>query len=249
VYDDPRPEQPLPRGPTSQPYRGPRRTHRATGRVEVWVEGSGYVPEDSLSRLTVQERNAVIEARDRARNLREMLPQLRRFEELNTQEGTGSVGQIVGQTLNIPPLLGREREQEMAAIINRLTPRQRQGMPGAASDRDVAMFRGSLPNLQRVGPANSQIIRNLEREAAESQAYAEYLDWYWPRHGTTAGAEESWTQYTRADPNLGRGWRSYFEGGGQGQSGPPRIANAADYQRLPSGAEYIDPSGVRRRKP
>jgi hypothetical protein len=33
------------------------------------------------------------------------------------------------------------------------------------------------------------------------------------------------------------------------QSGPTQIKSAADYEALPSGTEYIDPNGVRRRKP
>lgn len=225
-FDDPQQpaSQPYPRSPTAQPYRGPRRTHRETGRTEVWVEGSGYVPEDSLERLTTQERQAVEAARARARDQRTALPLLQRFERLNTEQRTGSLGQIVGNIWNLAPMLGDAEESEMRAILNRLTPRQRQGMPGAASDRDVAMFRGSLPGLNTVGPANSNIIRNLEREAAESQAYAEFLDWYWPRRGTTTGAEEAWSQYLQADPNLERGWRSHFERAAQPA---PQARNAA----------------------
>lgn len=203
--------EPLPRSPTAQPYRGPRRRHRETGAMEVWVEGRGYVPQNSLDRLTAQERQAVLDARDRARGQREALPYLRRFEELNRVQPTGSLGQMIGNTWNLAPLTGDAEESEMYRIINRLTPRQRQGMPGAASDRDVAMFRGSLPGLNVVGDANSRIIRNLEREAAESQAYAEFLDWYWPQHGTTSGAEERWGAYIREHPDLRVGWRRYFD--------------------------------------
>jgi hypothetical protein len=246
-FEDPQPQaQPYPRSPTAQPYRGPRRTHRETGRVEVWVEGAGYVPEDSMERLTVQERNALEEVRARARSQRDAIPLLRRFEQLNREQATGSLGQMIGNTWNLAPIAGDAEESEMYRIINRLTPRQRQGMPGAASDRDVAMFRGSLPGLNVVGPANSSIIRNLEREAAESQAYAEFLDWYWPRRGTTSGAEEAWRQYLASNPDwenfydpngMQRGWRSHFERSqrpeGQGQE--PR----------PTAPQRPDPLGIR----
>lgn len=228
------PQQPYPRSPTAQPYRGPRRTHRDTGRVEVWVEGRGYVPQDSLDRLTTQERQAVLDARERARGQREALPLLRRFEQLNGDEATGSVGQIIGQTLNVPTLLGDPEETEMDAIRDRLTPRQRQGMPGAASDRDVSMFRGSLPGLHRTGPSNSNIIRGLEREAAESQAYAEFLDWYWPRHGTTSGIEEEWGRYRREVPDMSRPWRDYFGAGGV----PARAAAPSSQQAAPRRTRY-----------
>lgn len=235
--------QPLPRSPTSQPYRGPRRRHRETGRTEVWVEGAGYVPEDSMERLTADERRAVESARARARDQREMLPHLRQFEEYNRTQPTGSLGQIIGNTWNLAPVLGdiemipgEPREAEMYRILQRLTPRQRQGMPGAASDRDVSMFRGSLPGLNVPGPANSRIIRNLEREAAESQAYAEFLDWYWPQRGTTTGAEEMWAQYLRADPGMERGWRAYFVGGQQ--QGPANAGSASPPAPAPGRTRY-----------
>jgi type II secretory pathway pseudopilin PulG len=42
-------------------------------------------------------------------------------------------------------------------------------------------------------------------------------------------------------------WRETLGGGKQ--SGPPQIQGDADYAALPSGAEFIDPKGQRRRKP
>ena len=47
------------------------------------------------------------------------------------------------------------------ALLDRLTPAQRQGLPGAASDRDVAMFRGSLPSLLKTADGNRQIMATL----------------------------------------------------------------------------------------
>lgn len=37
--------------------------------------------------------------------------------------------------------------------------------------------------------------------------------------------------------------------GGSAQGGPRQIKDAAEYNALPSGAEYVDPNGVRRKKP
>lgn len=48
------------------------------------------------------------------------------------------------------------------AILNRLTPAQRQGMPGAASDRDVAMFRGALPTLGQTKEGQKTILDTME---------------------------------------------------------------------------------------
>ena len=40
-----------------------------------------------------------------------------------------------------------------------------------------------------------------------------------------------------------------LEGSGDGAAGAMKIANDADFEKLPSGAEFIGPDGKRRRKP
>src|SRR5690606_19617326 len=37
--------------------------------------------------------------------------------------------------------------QVFESMVDRLTPQQRQGLPGAASDTDVRMFKSALPSL------------------------------------------------------------------------------------------------------
>jgi flagellar protein FlgJ len=59
------------------------------------------------------------------------------------------------------PVEGRTELQVIGSMIDRLTPTQRQGLPGAASDRDIAMFRGSLPSLLNTADGNRTILRNL----------------------------------------------------------------------------------------
>lgn len=243
MYDDPRPEQDnsqvLPRGPTSQPYRTPRRTRRETGVTEVWVEGRGYVPENSLDRLNVQERNSVLEARANAQRLSHAIPDLDRFEELNRTQPTGSWGQQLGQFFgDLPEYLGDPEVEEMRAITNRLTPLMRPAGAGATSDFEGRMYQGSLPNRGRVGPANSNIIQNLRRQAQEAQTYAEFLDWYWPRNGGTTGALEEWGRYR--SQGEGRPWREFFNAGG----GQPQRAGGQT-QPAPAQAQRPDPLGIR----
>lgn len=48
------------------------------------------------------------------------------------------------------------------AILSKLTPAQRQGMPGAASDRDVQMFRDALPKLSNTPEGNKLILDTME---------------------------------------------------------------------------------------
>ncbi|GGE19981.1 hypothetical protein GCM10011390_44060 [Aureimonas endophytica] len=54
------------------------------------------------------------------------------------------------------------------AIIARLVPAARQGMPGAASDRDVALFKSSLPSLSQT-PQGRQIISDTLRGLAATR--------------------------------------------------------------------------------
>ena len=200
------------------PYRGPRRVRRSDGQVEVWVEGQGYVAEQSARRLTGTEQGALQAARDAGLQAGRYLPDLNRFEQLNRVQDTGNIVQRVGTFLGIPPLLPDKEEEEMYAITERLTPRQREPGSGASSDRDVTMFRAALPNLARSGPANSNVIQQARARVGELQDYPSYLEWYGTQHGTLNGAQEAWNAYV----NRGTGrppWRQYFGVSG-GPAGP-----------------------------
>ena len=56
------------------------------------------------------------------------------------------------------------------ATISQLVPAQRQGMPGAASDRDVAMFREALPKLGNTPEGNALILDTMDALAAYREA-------------------------------------------------------------------------------
>lgn len=204
------------------PYRGPRRTRRSDGQVEVWVEGQGYVPEQSARRLTGSEQTALQAARDAGLQAGRYLPDLNRFEQLNRVQDTGNIVQRVGTFLGVPPLLPDPQEEEMYAITERLTPRQREPGSGASSDRDVTMFRAALPNLARSGPANSSVIQQARGRVAELQDYPSYLEWFGTQRGTLNGAQEAWNAYINRGANRPP-WRQHFgvAGGPAGPAQPP----------------------------
>ncbi len=58
-------------------------------------------------------------------------------------------------------LEGTDDVQALQSLIDRMTPAARQGLPGAASDRDVQMFRSSLPSLIRTPEGNREIAKRL----------------------------------------------------------------------------------------
>lgn len=233
-------------GLTRQPYRGPSRVRRSDGQREYWVEGRGYVPADSLERLPVQERQAVVEARATAQQRGQMVPDLNRFEHLNRTQRTGSLGQRLGSMVFDAPevtgdwfdgqLVGDPEVEEMRAITDRLTPRMRPAGSGTTSDFDARMYRGSLPNRSHDGPTNQEIIRGLRREAQDSQAFSEFLDWYWPQRGTTTGSQEAWQGYLQArqrQPQLT--WRQHFRA--------PRPPGAPETPQQPRRRRYNPESG------
>lgn len=52
--------------------------------------------------------------------------------------------------------------QAYEALVDRMVPGARQGLPGSASNLDVQMFKSSLPNLLRTPEGNKQIIATLK---------------------------------------------------------------------------------------
>lgn len=90
------------------------------------------------------------------------LASLNRLEELISDQPTGIGAAITSIAADWGiKLEGADTVEGIKAILDQLTPQQRQGMPGAASDRDVAMFRGSLPKLINTPRGNKIVIDTL----------------------------------------------------------------------------------------
>lgn len=221
---------------TREPYRGARIRNRRTGEVRVW-NGGRYVAQNSQERLTAQERQSLSEAQAEAGRYAQMMPDLDRFEQLNTEVPTGSLSHRFGIWAgDMPRVLGIDSNgpgpngdtsmmmDEMRSITDRLTPAQRAPGSGSSSNLDVGMFRSGLPNIGRRGPANSDIISGYRRQGRDAQDRAEFMDWYWPRSGSLQGAEEAYAQYRAArqqDPSLT--WRRFF--GADTQTRAPGVAS------------------------
>jgi hypothetical protein len=205
---------------TRQPYRGPRVRSRSTGETYYWV-GDHYEPENSPRRLSAPEQQARQQALDVASNYEQHLPDLRRFEELNRTVPTGALSHRLGQALGLPRLFSFDNDpgpgntarglDEQRSITSRLTPDQREPGSGSSSNLDVTMFREGLPNIGNAGPTNSRIIEGYRRQAADARAYADFIEWYWPRTGSMTGADAQFAQYRAArqrNPNLT--WQQHF---------------------------------------
>jgi len=89
---------------------------------------------------------------------------------------------------------------EMRSLSDKLTPAMRQGMPGAASDRDVAMFKSGTVGVERDYEANLNIGQGLKAAAQNKVDKAAFFDNYHNERGHTRGANEEWKNYLEANP-------------------------------------------------
>lgn len=120
------------------------------------------------------------------------------------------------------------------ALTDQLTPAMRQGLPGAASDRDVAMFRGAAPSIDKPREAN---IAAAEAGLAWGQRqgdFVAFMENYSLENGTIRGGMEEWARYTADQPLFDAGahnmprvrrvipWRQWFRtnGSGSGAAAP-----------------------------
>lgn len=99
---------------------------------------------------------------------------LARIRQLRTQIDKlpgGFMGGVQNFANRFGVKLGPETSalEAASAILSQLVPAQRQGMPGAASDRDVEMFKASLPSLSNTKQGNAIILDTMEALAVRRQ--------------------------------------------------------------------------------
>jgi len=138
-------------------------------------------------------------------------------------------------------------------LTDQLTPGMRQGLPGAASDRDVAMFRSATPSIDKRREANIAAIDAGEAWAARQGDYVAFMEQWARDNGSLLGASEEWSRYTSANPlfenadgthgmpTLARvqPWRQWF--------GRPRAAGSGNRPAPAAGATPAPAGGGRRR--
>ena len=123
---------------------------------------------------------------------------LQRFKYLNKmQPNTGSY--LDRFPLN-EKLTTNEYKLEMQKISYLLTPAMRQGMPGAASDRDVAMFRGATVGIENYRDVNNNVIKAAMIGIQNKRDRYKFMLAYRNRNNTLQGAEFKWQEYLEANP-------------------------------------------------
>jgi len=161
-----------------------------------WVAVPGTGPAKP-ARLSAQEQSELQTARAAAQSRAAAAKDAERFLELNRRAGTGQVWGL--------PLASEIRGAfdsdfaGMQSLTNRMAPAQREAGSGAMSDKDVALFKKSVPNPDFTGPTNTGIARRMQEDANRAADYAAFLDEFAATRGTLVGAQAAW-QARKARP-------------------------------------------------
>lgn len=147
-------------------------------------------------KLSVQEQKQLQTAREAAVQAQGSVRDGERFLDVNRKAGTGEIWSLPiwfnGTTLADARSAFDSNFGEMNALTSRMAPMQRQPGSGSSSDKDVAMFKQSVPNPEFTGPTNTKIVRRLKEEADLKTRYATFLDDYVAQNGTLVGAQAAW---------------------------------------------------------
>lgn len=204
-----------------------------------WI-AAGTLFQGAGPKLTPQEGKMLTDARTRAEGASSTISNLDRFMTLNRQEATGGLGGLP-VVRNVRGMFDPQ-VAEMNAIVEQITPAQREPGSGVMSDADIRMYRASVVGLDKPGPANSRIAARGTAGAMRERDYAAFMDYYAKVNGTLNGAQEQWDAYKQAEPvydpqsgqvRRARPWRQYFgieqaqpsSGGSSGQA-PAQRARA-----------------------
>ena len=85
--------------------------------------------------------------------------------------------------------------QTFARIVEKTVPQMRQGMPGAASDRDVAMFRGATIGLDKDEKTNLKIIDQALAISKRIEDKARFMANFKNVYGDINGAEAEYQRF------------------------------------------------------
>lgn len=191
--------------------------------------GANLPPKSAEKVLTADAQAAYQEVgkmREQITPLVEMADMATRFGQLLEKQDTGGLLRRIPGAGTLEGAFDPEI-QEMQSLTDKITPLMRQGMPGAASDTDVRMFRGATFGPDKSPEVNSNIIIGMQTAAQNAQERLAFMEAYVGQQNTLRGANEAWQKYLNANPifdpngnpatptiNTGRqSWREYFTEG------------------------------------
>ena len=174
-----------------------------------------------------------------------MSDSLKRFAYLNDKQDKEAeneyFGTKTGSLIDRMPLGGLpsfdDEKIEMESISSFLTPQMRQGMPGAASDRDVAMFANATVGINRPKEINDNLIAGMSARFENASDRQAFMEEFLTQNKHLNGAEQEWRGYLEANPifdpdpskegqyalnKFRKGYKEYFSGGRNSQTNQSR---------------------------
>ena len=130
---------------------------------------------------------------------------LQRFQYLNKKQDKEAESELFGTKTGsvidrMTDMSLDPDKQEMVRIQNLLTPQMRQGMPGAASDRDVAMFRGATVGINVEREVNDNLVSGAMARLKNLKDRQSFMEEYFQKNQHLDGAETYWKEYLEANP-------------------------------------------------
>ena len=141
---------------------------------------------------------ALEKSREQAAQSTSMIESINTFMRLNETVDTGGMLAVPGAAR-----VASTRDSSIAtmlAIQDKLTPLMRQGLPGAASDRDVRMFRGASFGVDKPREANMRIARAMLIQQQNIVENNKFRSKYFSANQTLVGADDYWDEYIEANP-------------------------------------------------
>ena len=226
------------------------------GKAEIGVQGK------FAEQLADIEANRLKGLREQASTLNARAPDMERLALAIQRYGdTGTLGDLRLTMNKIGADFGvanpdRVAEGELIKqIVSKMTPTMRPEGSGAASDADMRLFMDSLPNLFTSGPGAAKGYQYFERVRQYQNAIANEAENFAYNNRTMRGFNEHleklkkdgvislWTPEERSQ------LQAIAKGTSTQNAGLPQPTTKAEFDKLPSGAQFLDPNGVLRRKP
>lgn len=165
-----------------------------------------YVPADvaaankpgGQTKLTPQDMQYINGLRKQADETGNMSTLMGEFEQLNQNVETGGYYATPGVNAALSPF--DSKRSRMSSIVSQITPAMRNGLPGAASDRDVAMFRDATVGLDKPYLTNKATAEASKAFAKRQGDYVAFLEAYAQKNGNVLGAREKWQDYAAKNP-------------------------------------------------
>jgi hypothetical protein len=145
-------------------------------------------------KMYAEGRKRIADLQEQIDSAGNTMAELNEFGRLNRENATGSLFQ---QITPDTALFRSGPAMEMSAITSRLAPAQREQGSGASSDRDVAMFLGGLPSVDKEGPVNMGIREDYERKYNAGIEKLKAMQRHLDQNGNLMDFDARWAERTR----------------------------------------------------